>query len=112
MDAMMGTGKMSKKEYQITANRNVAIPMSDGINIDVDIFRPDSKGKFPVLLAIAPFNKEIQTEHIWPAPTRTRRIRGIADACLETPIADFWVCRGYVLMTNRTIQPIKAASSK
>jgi uncharacterized protein len=98
MDAMMGTGKMSKKEFHITANRCVSIPMSDGVNIDVDIFRPDSQNKFPVLLAMAPFNKEIQSERIWPAPTRTRRIRGIADACLETPIADFWVCRGYVLI--------------
>jgi putative CocE/NonD family hydrolase len=96
MDAIMGTGKISKREYEIKADRNVSIPMSDGINIDADIFRPDSKGKFPVILSIAPFNKEIQTDHIWPAPTRTRRIRGVPDASLEVPQVDFFVRRGYV----------------
>jgi uncharacterized protein len=98
MDALMGTGKMSPKEFHVVAHRNISVCMSDGVDIDVDIFRPDSSARFPVLLSIASFNKEYQSARIWPAPTRTRRIRGMADACLETPLADFWVCRGYVLI--------------
>jgi predicted acyl esterase len=94
MDPKIGTGKISKREHTVAANRNVSVQMSDGVAIDIDIFQPQSKGKFPALLSISTFNKEIQSQHIWPAPTRSRRIRGMPDAVLEAPIADFWVRRG------------------
>jgi putative CocE/NonD family hydrolase len=96
MDAIIGTGKISKREYGIIANRNVSIPMTDGVTIDVDIFRPDGKGKFPALVAVSAFNKDIQSDHVWPAATRSRRIRGTPDACLEAGPIDFFVRRGYV----------------
>jgi predicted acyl esterase len=100
MDAIIGTGKISKREYEIIPERNTLITMSDGVKIDVDIFRPGGRGKFPALVLIAPFNKEIQTERVWPAATRTRRIRGTADACLEAPSIDFFVRRGYVVIVG------------
>lgn len=96
MDAIFGQGKISRREYEIKAERNVAITMSDGVNMDVDIFRPDARGKFPVLFGISVFNKDVQSDHIWPATTRSRRIRGIPDASLETANTDFFVRRGYV----------------
>ena len=96
MDAMIGTGKISKRVYGIVADRNVSIPMTDGVAIDVDIFRPNDQGKFPALVAMSAFNKAIQSEHVWPAATRSRRIRGIPDACLEAGPTDFFVRRGYV----------------
>jgi predicted acyl esterase len=68
MDPIIGTGKISRREYKIIANRETAILMSDGVKIDADIFRPDSPGKFPVLVAVSAFNKEIQSRQIWPAP--------------------------------------------
>lgn len=98
MDSIIGTGKISRREYEIIAEHNRSLAMSDGIKIDFDIFRPDGKGKFPVLVSIAAFNKEIQSERVWPAATRTRRIRGAADAVLEAPSLDFWVRRGYVVI--------------
>ena len=96
MDAIIGTGKISKREYGIIANCNVSISISDGITIDVDIFRPDGKGKFPALVAMSAFNKDIQSDRLWPAATRSRRIRGTPDACLEAGPIDFFVRRGYV----------------
>jgi len=96
MDAIIGTEKISKRVYGIVADRNVSIPMSDDVAIDVDIFRPNDKGKFPALVAMSAFNKAIQSEHVWPAATRSRRIRGIPDACLEAGPTDFFVRRGYV----------------
>jgi len=96
MDAIIGTGKISKREYGIIDNRNVSTPMTDGVTIDVDVFRPDAKGKFPGLVAMSAFNKDIQSERIWPAATRSRRIRGIPDACIEAGPIDFFVRRGYV----------------
>jgi putative CocE/NonD family hydrolase len=100
MDAIIGTDKISKREHEIIPIRNQSISMSDGINLDVDIFRPDGNDKYPELLAMSPFNKEAQSDRIWPAPTRTRRIRGFADACLEVPSIDFFVRRGYTLIVG------------
>lgn len=98
MDAVIGTGLISQRKFAVKSARNVSLKMSDGVVIDLDIFRPDGAEKFPVLVCVAAFNKEIQSEHIWPAPTRTRRIRGVPDASLEVPIIDFWVRRGYVIV--------------
>ena len=96
MDAIIGTGMISKREYGIIAERNISVPMSDGISIDVDIFRPDGDEKFPVVLGMSAFNKDIQSKRVWPAATRTRRIQGVPDACLEAGPVDFLVRRGYV----------------
>ena len=59
-------------------------------------FRPDGKGKFPALLTMAAFNKDVQSERLWPAATRSRRIRGTPDAAIEAGPIDFFVRRGYV----------------
>ena len=88
MDAIIGTGKISKREYGIIGEHNVSVKMSDGVNIYVDIFRPDKDGRFPVLFSMSPFNKEIQSDYVWPAPTRSQRIRGIPDACIEATYND------------------------
>jgi uncharacterized protein len=96
MDAIIGTGKISKRQYEITPDRDVSITMSDGIKINVDVFRPASEGQFPVLLGVSTFDKEIQSDRVWPGPTRSRRIRGTPDACLEAANTDFFVRRGYV----------------
>ena len=49
MDAIFGKGEISQRRYEIKAERNVAFTMSDGIKIDVDIFRPEGKGRYLVL---------------------------------------------------------------
>jgi predicted acyl esterase len=96
LDAIFDKAKISKREFEIVLEKNVSIKMSDGIKIDVDIYRPDGGGQFPVLYGSSPFNKEIQSARIWPASTRSRRIRGVPDACLEAAYSDFYVRRGYV----------------
>ena len=44
----------------IIENRDIAVPMRDGVNIAIDVYRPDSPGKFPALLAFSIYNKELQ----------------------------------------------------
>ena len=41
--------------------KNVYVPMRDGVRLAVDVYRPDKPGKFPALLSISPYGKEIQT---------------------------------------------------
>ena len=102
MDAIIGTTgkKVSKREYEIIEDRDVYIPMSDGIKLNVDIFRPKGTGKFPALVAITAFNKEIQTQRIWPGASRSRRINGTPDAAIEAGPMEFFVRRGYVYIVG------------
>jgi putative CocE/NonD family hydrolase len=87
---------LSKREYGIISDRYVSVPVRDGVKIDVDVFRPDSKGKFPALLGMSPLHKEFQRDRIWPAPSRTSRVRGTPTMDLEAGATDFYVRRGYV----------------
>jgi putative CocE/NonD family hydrolase len=96
LDAIIGTGKISKRQYEIIAERNVDVIVSDGVNINVDIFRPDSRKKFPALVAMSPYNKEAQTDRIWPAAVRRTIHRGIGNGGIEAGPTDFFVRRGYV----------------
>jgi predicted acyl esterase len=100
MDAIFGDKHVSKREYEIKVKKNVMITMSDGVKIAVDVFYPDSNKKFPALVAMAPFNKDIQSERIWPAASRSRRIQGTPDASIEAGPIDFFVRRGYVYVVG------------
>src|SRR4030042_6899108 len=95
MDAIIGNGKISRREFEITVEPDVMIPVRDGTKISADVLRPDTKGKVPALLAIVPFNKEVQSARIWPGASRSRRINGTPDAAIEIGAFDFYVRRGY-----------------
>jgi hypothetical protein len=47
--------------YKMKIEKNVYVPMRDGIRLAVDIYRPDTPSKFPALLGMSPFGKAIQT---------------------------------------------------
>ena len=96
MDAIIGTGNLSKRQYGIITERDVFVPVSDGVNIAVDLFRPDNDGKFPALLSISPYSKELQSARVWPGGMGTSIVRGQSDAGIEAGPTDFFVRRGYV----------------
>jgi predicted acyl esterase len=50
----------SKPIHKMKIEKDLFIPMRDGIRIAADIYRPDSKERFPALLAFSPFSKELQ----------------------------------------------------
>jgi predicted acyl esterase len=102
VDAIIGTGKLSKRQYAITVDRNVLIPISDGILIDSDIFRPQSQDKFPALISISPYSKELQTARIWPRGMSTSMVHGCGDGVIEAGPTDFFVRRGYVHIVAST----------
>jgi predicted acyl esterase len=96
MDAIFGNKQISKREHEVIAHRDIFVPTRDGVKICVDVFRPDGQGKFPALVTMSSFNKDIQSNRIWPAASRSRRIQGVADASVEAGPIDFFVRRGYV----------------
>jgi len=50
------TGSQNK----IKIEKNIMVPTRDGTCMAVDIYRPDTAGKFPALLAMSPYGKAIQ----------------------------------------------------
>jgi hypothetical protein len=50
--------KQLHAQYAITFESNVAVRMRDGAILRADIYRPNVKGRFPVLLQRTPYNKD------------------------------------------------------
>ena len=82
--------EVSRREYGIIKESSVSIPMRDGIHIDADIFRPDSPGKFPAILCVHPYDKELQSAPIFPTGLN------MANGGIEAGDYNFYVRRGYV----------------
>ena len=82
----------SPRKYGIRIERDVAIPVRDGVTLDSDIFRPAAEGKFPALLAVHAYSKAVQSMEI--APIGFSAARGF----IETGDFNFYVRRGYALL--------------
>ncbi len=59
---------ISQPKYGIKEERDIYVPMRDGVRLAVNIYRPDARGKFPALLAIGGYGKELQDCMIPPQP--------------------------------------------
>jgi uncharacterized protein len=71
----------------VSVERDVRVPMRDGIELWADVYRPDGAedGRYPVLLAISPYQKDLAGLPSLPMyPTR------------ETGPIEWYVERGYV----------------
>lgn len=83
--------RTSERKYGVVAERDVSIPMSDGIKIDCDILRPDAKGKFPAILGVHAYEKSMQS-----APSMPRGMgMGPGNGSVEAGDSNFFVRRGY-----------------
>lgn len=72
-------GKASEPRYEVVVDRDVSIPMRDGVVLKADIYRPQAKGTFPVLVEGTPYGKQTASE-------------------LTLKSDSFFVPRGYVLV--------------
>ncbi len=55
----------------ICVERNVAVPMCDGVVLRADIFRPEPEGRYPVLLTRTPYGKSVANlAYGWLQPIR------------------------------------------
>ena len=46
------------KEYRVVQERNLMVPMRDGVRLATDVLRPDGPGPFPVLVIRGPYGKD------------------------------------------------------
>ena len=44
--------------YQVRVDKNIMIPMRDGVKLAADIYRPKKEGRYPVILTRTPYGKE------------------------------------------------------
>jgi len=85
--------------YKMKVEKNVYVPMRDGVRLAVDIYRPDMSGKFPALLGMSPYGKAIQTlpyPFPQPAPDYTNEYKtALWDGNIEAGDTNEIVARGY-----------------
>lgn len=53
---------LPRPRYAVTVDRDVMVPMSDGIRLAADVYRPKASGQYPVILTRTPYDKR-NTEH-------------------------------------------------
>jgi hypothetical protein len=76
---------VSQAQYRVKTDRDVLMPMSDGVKLMADVYRPDAPGKYPVLLQRTCYERVWKQRRrvlrsAWicicdPACARTRRLR-------------------------------------
>ena len=83
--------KWSSPKYKIKKDEDVFVEVRDGTRICLDVYRPDSEGTFPALVAISGYGKEVQTIGVPPQPVESM----VFDHDLEIGDEKFFVSRGY-----------------
>jgi predicted acyl esterase len=92
----------------IRVERDVAVPMRDGVKLRVNVFRPDRAGRVPVMMSAHPYGKDALPKRAGPfgyLPLgRQRFIRSpepftfSAHTTWEAPDPSYWVPKGYAVV--------------
>jgi putative CocE/NonD family hydrolase len=80
--------KLSRPQYKMVAEKDVMIPMRDGVMIAANIYRPDAPGTFPALHAADSYQKDM----VDIVPTLP------IFHCVEVNDIEYFVSRGYVFV--------------
>src|SRR5512142_201858 len=84
----------SQPTYKIKAERNIRVAMSDGVHLAVDVYRPDGEGKFPALLGMSAYGKDLQ---VLPLKTQSKGTGSqLWDGPIEAGDPEYIVPRGYI----------------
>ncbi|MDQ2886696.1 MAG: CocE/NonD family hydrolase [Chloroflexota bacterium] len=87
--------------------KNVEIPMRDGVILRANVFRPATEGNFPVIMCAHPYGKDrLNRKGIFgPRPLLTYRVLNQPDPLAistwtgwEAPDPAYWVPQGYVFV--------------
>jgi len=92
--------KASHRKYGVLVEGDVKIPISDGVKLSCDVFRPESKEKFPAILGFHCYHQSGQTGPMKPVAISAAQWRHPGqertNASLESGDPNFFVRRGYV----------------
>lgn len=89
----MSSEQGSQPIYKVREEKHAYVAMRDGVRLAIDIYRPDAEGRFPALLAISPYGKEVQQ---LPLPPQAVEVSPLWNGCMEAGDTEYIVSRGYV----------------
>jgi len=84
---------ISQPRYGIKVEKDIFVPARDGVRLAVNVYRPDAAGRFPALLAMGGYGKELQEVLIPPQPLNKS---ALWDGNIEAGDTSEIVPRGYV----------------
>jgi uncharacterized protein len=84
---------VSQPVYSIREERDIYVPMRDGIRLAINVFRPDAPGKFPALIALSPYVKDHQDCYFLPPQSTDSPLW---DGSIEAGDTHYIVPRGYI----------------
>jgi uncharacterized protein len=107
MSAMSPRGATRAVAAPMIVERDLPIPLDDGLTLRADAFRPPSQGPFPVIMSVGPYGKSLPFQSAWFAARWERLLAehpDIADgsSCShmnwETVDPERWVPLGYAVL--------------
>ena len=87
-------------------DKDVGITMRDGAVLRANVFRPEAEGRYPVLMTLGPYGKDVHLSQFmpeaWAALQRRHPEILRASSCkhlaFETPDPEVWAREGYVIV--------------
>jgi hypothetical protein len=89
-----------RHEDGLLIERNIAVPLRDGIRILVDVYRPDGaagKRDLPVLVGWSPYGKHNLSDRLWPA-AEVKEGWISKYTAFEAPDPLYWCRHGYAIV--------------
>jgi len=88
---------------QVVIERNLAVPMRDGVRLLANLFRPTTPGPYPVIMSVTPYGKDKLADRI---TTFFMRLSGVKFGKLncsrltgfESPDPVYWAQQGYAVV--------------
>ncbi len=81
--------RTSPRRYEVRIDGDLKIPVSDGVRLDGDLFRPSGPGRFPALLGVHAYDKAMQS-----TPSRSKAPT-VTNGQAEAGDPRFYARRGY-----------------
>ncbi|RDE08212.1 CocE/NonD family hydrolase [Pelagibacterium lacus] len=96
--------KKNKTGHDIVMEHDVDVPMRDGATLKANVFRPKTPGKYPVIITLGPYGKDLHFSN-HRKDTWDTLVKNCPDVfehstgkwmAFETPDPEVWVPHGYV----------------
>jgi predicted acyl esterase len=84
--------------HALAIENDVEIPMRDGLTLSANVFRPDAEGRYPAIMTLGPYPKDIHFED-WDRIGFYAKIEEHGPHMhWETVNPEWWVPQGYVVI--------------
>jgi predicted acyl esterase len=84
--------------HGLTIERDVQVPLRDGAHVLADVFRPDAGDRYPAIMTLGPYSKDIHFRDWNPRVDDSRLAERGPHMHWETVNPEWWVPQGYVVI--------------